>query len=281
MIRNYYRNQSLDDVVVLDFDLSWHKGSREKSFALGNTVTGYLAPEQTDGNAASERRSALVDSFGLGMTLYFVCTGKEPVMRAESRGEWSETLKREVRQALPFPQWVSLPARVARLIDVATRSKQAERWDVSQICDELSRLCGAAERVQQPVMAADLLAEELLCRSDYGDNYEWSASGLCGSVTLNSGVNLKCRAEMGEAEVRFEACWNDFGAANKKNIHKFARDKADECKRLLCGAGWTCSEPVDSPGRFEFNFAVSARQLSASLPTFVRSLNQLKEKLSF
>jgi hypothetical protein len=44
-----YATYDFDDVTILDFDMSWHKGSREKDVVFESRDDfGYLAPEQTD-----------------------------------------------------------------------------------------------------------------------------------------------------------------------------------------------------------------------------------------
>ena len=46
MLRGFYSDPDKWDVVVLDFDLSWHRGALEKSVIHGSAMLGYLAPEQ-------------------------------------------------------------------------------------------------------------------------------------------------------------------------------------------------------------------------------------------
>ena len=42
MLRGFYSDPNGWDVVVLDFDLSWHRGALDKSVAYGSTTFGYL-----------------------------------------------------------------------------------------------------------------------------------------------------------------------------------------------------------------------------------------------
>jgi serine/threonine protein kinase len=60
-------------VRLLDFDLSWHKGAIEKSILAATSVHGYLAPEQLTVRKGVSSRHASVDSFGFGMTMYYLC----------------------------------------------------------------------------------------------------------------------------------------------------------------------------------------------------------------
>ena len=79
MLRGFYSNPDEWDVVVLDFDLSWHRGALERSVIHGSTTFGYLAPEQIHEIDGVSTRHAAVDSFGIGMVLFFMLSGRNPV----------------------------------------------------------------------------------------------------------------------------------------------------------------------------------------------------------
>ena len=67
-----YSGSFVPDIVVLDFDMSWHKGSKEKDIVFESRDDfGYLSPEQTDKGNIFSARSTRVDSYGFGMTLFF------------------------------------------------------------------------------------------------------------------------------------------------------------------------------------------------------------------
>ncbi len=78
MLRGYYTNPDDYEVVVLDFDLSWYRGASEDSVMDQSALNGFLAPEQIERTKGVSTRNATVDSFGLGMTLYFLRTHDEP-----------------------------------------------------------------------------------------------------------------------------------------------------------------------------------------------------------
>ena len=157
MLRNFWADQDKRNVVVLDFDLSWHRGAPEKS-VLHTTSVGYLAPEQLRTIKGASTRSAFVDSFGIGMTLLFLCGGTEPVSDQHRHESWADDVRRAC-ESLPAASWVSLPARMARLIMAATRDAQPARWDLAEIEREL-QLLESVLTDPRTVRAADLLAEE-------------------------------------------------------------------------------------------------------------------------
>ena len=139
MLRGFYTESQNWDVVVLDFDLSWHKGALERSVTHGSALLGYLAPEQIQDLPGISTRHAAVDSFGLGMVLFFMLSGEDPVPDQHQHGDWADTLDGAASQR-PCDQWVSTPKRFARLIESATLHGQSERWDMTQIQAELQRL---------------------------------------------------------------------------------------------------------------------------------------------
>ena len=115
MIRGFYSDPQNWDVVVLDFDLSWHRGALEKSVIYGSARLGYLAPEQIEDIPGVSTRHAAVDSFGLGMVLFFMLSGRDPVPEEHRHTDWADKLTRAAASK-PCQQWVSTPTRFARLI---------------------------------------------------------------------------------------------------------------------------------------------------------------------
>ena len=62
MFKDFYQEQENAELVVLDFDLSWHVGALEKS-VLAKGANPYLAPEQLTSISEMTSRSAAVDAF--------------------------------------------------------------------------------------------------------------------------------------------------------------------------------------------------------------------------
>lgn len=153
-------------VVVLDFDLSWHKGATEMTVIQhAAAMVGYLAPEQLAPDSHISTRHASVDSFGLGMTLFFMIARHDPIPAQHRHEHWEHDVQAAARRT-PSLSWRSVPARFARTIVHATKDAQFDRWDVTQIEKELRRL---SEATLDPssVESAELVSEELAIRSDY------------------------------------------------------------------------------------------------------------------
>ena len=79
MLQNFYYETTEEpiQVVILDFDLSWHKGATELTVALGAMSQGFMAPEQVQENEHYKRNTA-VDVYSIGMLAYFILVGKNP-----------------------------------------------------------------------------------------------------------------------------------------------------------------------------------------------------------
>jgi eukaryotic-like serine/threonine-protein kinase len=183
MIRNGWEDKDDWKIVVLDFDLSWHKDATEASVLHFSSASGFLAPEQVRRTPTASTRSAAVDSFGIGMTLYFLRTGDEPFPSQHQHRTWASDLDAYAKKFV-HSKWKSLAARFFRLIKEATHHKQSKRWDVSQIESELLRLREAFTK-PKVVRSAELWAEELAARANDLD-YEWNNDRNCATIQAPS-----------------------------------------------------------------------------------------------
>ncbi|WP_158623318.1 protein kinase [Corallococcus sp. CA053C] len=235
MLRDFYQAPELSEVVVLDFDLSWHKGASENSIVFGNSLSGYLAPEQLSRAGDVSTRNAAVDSFGLGMTLYFLATGNEPLFGQHQHRNWGETLG-ELIATQECNQWRSLPNRYSRLVERSTLHKQSIRWGVSDVRLELARLLSVWTD-PSTVDSAELLAEEILARSDYVRRYKWSDEELSGEIELPTGVFIRARGRELEKEIVLEVSWSASGTEDRKNLVKYLPKSSDSIISMLKRVG--------------------------------------------
>jgi len=236
MLRNFYGLAGEWEVVVLDFDLSWHREAIEVSIISASSASGYLAPEQLRRDLKVSTRNAAVDSFGLGMTLYHLCTGREPMVGDHARADWISNVRASVAHRA-CSSWRSLPTRMARLICASTRDAQHERWDISQILGELERL-RTAEASPASVRAAELLAEECFARTAFADRAEWHPDRLASSARLASGVEVTCRGDESMALVETSISWIDKGTAERRKIGKWIGKAFDQAEASLRRGGW-------------------------------------------
>jgi serine/threonine protein kinase len=273
MLKNFHQEEKWE-VVVLDFDLSWHREAMGLSVDTTKSLSGYLAPEQIERSSSVSTRNALVDSFGLGMTLYFLRSGHEPMFAQHRHQDWRDQLNSRIA-SYPCSAWRSIPARYARVITNATRDKQNERWDMSQIESELTRLDQALQNPSK-VESAELLCDELVARSSLAGIYIWEEDENTARVTMETGVSVSVKGDETARAVRIALSWTDDGTHNRKKVGKWIPKACDKANAALKRVGWR-SEVVartanhshvaaDIPvGALRRNLGVSAEALSQAV----------------
>lgn len=236
MLRGLWSGEDWD-VVVLDFDLSWHRGSYEKSIIHGSGTAGYLAPEQIQAREGVSTRHSAVDSFGLGMTMFFIVSGRDPVPDEHQHKGWEDTVSQAVRWRDCKP-WHSLPRRFSRLILAATADSQSERWDVAQIVGELERLAGAIADPRSE-RACDLVAEEVAARSDVLQLYQWNPDRMSAMAELPSGIQVELRGDESKQQLLCEFGWSSRGDGDWSRITKWLPQAAEAMRHCFEKGGWS------------------------------------------
>jgi len=197
---------NLDDIHVLDFDLAWYKTSIESKEVSFNTGNGYLAPEQISNIHKVSTRSAAVDSFGIGMTMYYVLSKTDPLPSQHLHYTWEQQLNDISSKFFTDSKWQSLTKRISRLIKNCTKDIQSERWDFSQIIYELDRLSIASHKPSK-VLSCDLIAEEVVARSKYYDQYFWNEDKLQAEITPSQGFSIIVKSNESCRSIDYTIRW--------------------------------------------------------------------------
>lgn len=201
MFRDFYQEEENADLVVLDFDLSWHVGALEKS-VLAKGANPYLAPEQLTSLSDATSRSAAVDAYGLGMTLYFLCTGTPPTPFMHQSSDWNKKLESISNQ--PSKQWKSIPKRISRLINLCTKHDQNLRPSFSQITAEIERLNQVINHQLQD-LDIRLFSEEIAARTEALNPYDVQPDGSIQWKSSTQRLRVQIRSEDSETiSVKFE-----------------------------------------------------------------------------
>jgi serine/threonine protein kinase len=279
MLRNFYADPDKYDVVVLDFDLSWHIGSLEKTAMIGADTTGYLAPEQLQRVAGVSTRHAAVDSFGLGMTLYLLVSGRDPFPTEHNHAEWRNTV-RNAAHIVNCSEWVSLPERFSRLIVQCTRDAQNERWDMSQVEIEIARLNDALAH-PDVVSSAELLAEELISRTGYRRSYRWDEDRLFAEVGLPSGLALRAIGDERGAKVIVAIDWMSSGEYSRKRVMKWLPSAGDRVRKALVSGGWVVGSEARWGEQIHFDAAMHVDQVARSTDGAAAALEAAMNELRF
>jgi len=270
MLRDFNSSPGHWQVVVLDFDLSWHRGSFEKSIVHGSTLLGYLAPEQIQALKGISTRHTAVDSFGLGMTLFFMVSGRDPVPDEHLHREWNDTIARSVTHR-PCTTWRSLPERFMRLIQKATQHNQADRWDMAQIQGELQRMLTAVLSPES-VKSAELVAEEIAARCEFASEYIWNDDKCAAIVEKTSGIRLELRGDESKRVIRIFLAWGLPGVRGHEGVGKWIGPAMEAAVAILKKGGWQIEQS-------EYKYASIRIQGYLGVPEAVSSLGQAADTI--
>ena len=232
MLRNYWDANEID-VVVMDFDLSWHMDALEKSVIAKPLV--FMAPEQLH-NRGGTTRSALVDSFGFGMTLYYMLTGELPVPDQQKHRDWDNTLKYKIGRRR-CKNWKSLPFRIMRLVHECTRDKQSERPDFGHITFELESLENALNGSIQSI-SSDYYCEEVAAHAETMEGYDWDFDKDLARYQ-SGGLTISLEANIPLDEINLSMRWQQTGEENWKNLPKTSAQVSERAKPILERGGWS------------------------------------------
>lgn len=284
MLEGYYTEPSEWKLVVLDFDLSWHMGAKELSVIDPSTISGFLAPEQVERIPNTSTRNAAVDSFGLGMTLFYLRTGKQPQHLQHLHESWINTLLQSISY-YKCSSWHSVPNRFARLIEKATLNKQSERWDMSQIEGELE-LLKEAESNPYSVQSTELLAEEIAARTSEKLNspkpYEWNSDLIQASISLPSGVRLHLIPQETKRRIEVNFSWTSVGTVPHKKIRKYLPKACNKSLSGLRRAGWQSKgAPTVRLDDADFGVEIPVNHLQRDLGPIADSLARAINELLF
>jgi serine/threonine protein kinase len=271
MLEYFYSDPDNWRVVVLDFDLSWHRGATERSIIHTSSSLGYLAPEQITTSGKVSTRHSAVDSFGLGMTFYYMISGQDPLPSQQRHRDWGDLL-RGASQRRPCHEWASTPRRFARLIQNATRDKQNERWDVSQIQGELERLL-AAILSPETVRSAEMLAEEVAMRTEVMRNYEWDPDRRAARIRLPSGLSIEVIGDESAARVRIEVKWQSTGVDEWKKVGKWIAPAAKNAASALLGGKWRIDAEESGASKVRIAASIDANVRQQSVESLAISID--------
>jgi len=278
MLRGFYQDRETWETVVLDFDLSWHRGAQEES-VVHPAIVGYLAPEQMTRSATESTRHSAVDSFGLGMTFYFMVAAKNPIPEQHKQAGWKadvHALCGNVEKA----EWLSVGNRFARMIIGMTEQRQAQRWDFGQIAGEIERLKLAVTDPSK-VFNPELIAEELAARTDYMKNYRWNSENSQAVSRLATGVVVGLSPVSSSEQVKLVVEWASGGAEARKSVSKWLPQRVDSMSRVLQKCGWVKGAFNIEPQSFRVEFLRNAAKISGDLDVAAVELQRALSLLRF
>lgn len=244
--RFYYDDEDgKHDVRILNYDLSWHKSATGGVGIVETEVSAFHAPEQIEDINGSEARSTLVDSYGLGMLVYYMYTGNFPPILGGKQADWPTIVQMAFRES-DRNFWKSASIRLGRMVLMATKVNQNDRVNVKDIIAELVFL-RSANALREPVQRADCWAEELMCRAGY-TNYEWDESSFSAKKVIPPNRVVVIRGDITKQLILIEFQNVAGESTDRATISKMWKKKCDQAIEIFKSGGWKVN--ADSGLRF-------------------------------
>ncbi len=264
------------EAVLINYDMSWHANACGGTIPGNLAEAGYYAPEQLNPEH-SMSRSTLVDSYGLGMSIYFCFTRQHPPTGGSRSSDWQALLASKFRPSSLLP-WRSAPERLRRLICKATEPNAQDRWSVSRIEAELEILHRLHEGLWKN-LPADIWAEELVSRvteRDYETNNDASKFGL----ELRQGRTIEVYGDLTERTVELRFRNMGITGSDWTGADRVWKDKLDRARDMLNSAGWS----IESSTRYThmdilLHVSLPIVELESKFSRFVETLKRALDQV--
>ncbi len=270
MLKDFYTDRDKLDVVVLDFDLSWHRGAEDHSI-MYSPALGYLAPEQRRRIPKSTTRTTLVDSYGIGMIMSFIVTGRDPIPDAHLIPSWKVELQRTLNSK-PCRDLHCVPNRICRLIVSSTREEQNSRLEMSQIQGELQSLI---DYIDNPTVlsSVSVLTEELAISTDTLRSYVWDEQNSRATYQITEEKVVSLQADIANNEIMFNFMWQNSGTQEWSQINRLLEKGFPHFVEALKLAGWRVSHTKASR-TFNVSATISALHVVGNIEAIAKGLDK-------
>lgn len=223
MLENFYYEDDFipSKVVVLDFDLSWHRGATEMTVALGAMSQGFRAPEQAEEDE-NFTRNAAVDVYSIGMISYYVLTGITPMPNQHRFENFASDLIKDIRNNYRT-KWKCLPQFLGETIVRATLQEPMKRLSLEAYLANISIML---EMILSDEISNThpLLLRELASQIDDSESFEISDFGrvlLIATDALGKKVRLELKQRYKDVLVQVEIKKLRKGDENRSNTAKY------------------------------------------------------------
>lgn len=240
MLRNAFSKDDPLDVVVLDFDLSWHKGALDLSVVHGARAQGYAAPEQTATGMRPEisTRHTAVDVFGYGMLSYFVLVGDDPRPNEQNFDNFREKIQETISKKFRC-KWHCLPPYLSRTIKECTYDVQANRMSFASAVESFR----AAHRMSltdkiaavNPLILQEMAAILEPIGKVEKEDFDRTVKITCGDPSKT--IELRLRNERDNMIVRVKMSIVR-SAADSRSIEKYLESAKNKSLSKLKGASF-------------------------------------------
>lgn len=260
------------EIVMLNYDMSWHKFAEGGSIAFGQDDVGFYAPEQLDVVKDVTSQSSLVDVYMYGMTLLYLCLGEQPPRGGSSSIDWLDRLT-QMNRLERHTAWKSAAFRLRRLIENATDRKQDRRPVMDVVLARLMAIHDAV-RGEKTELTTDLWAEEIMARVA-DQPYKWYDEENRGETEPRRGRRLSIKADLRRQIVSLEFENLVTESAVRQSVIVTSKDKLNSARQILQSAGWSiATETRSSKGNIILKVSSSLSTLKSDSDSMVEGLSK-------
>jgi len=222
------------EVQLLNYDMSWHKEASGKVIPGNALEAGYYAPELLRHSQAEISRTTKVDSYGVGMTIYYMISKSPPPVAGATASDWLDYLtKLRSNNSRNLPISGRL---VRRIIEDATNPIASKRITVHEIEGRIHELISSVRDGLQGACIEHVA--ELLYGEVGSANYDVSADGRKFSWEVVTGRLIEVEVCRSASEIRMLFVNKQAGQADWKNINKNWSSKLETAKEIFVSGGW-------------------------------------------
>ena len=284
ILRNGYSSDTPPEAVVLDFDLSWHKGASELSVAHHTRPHGYAAPEQRrlTPRKGESTRSTAVDVFGFGMLGFFLFTGNAPSENEHRFANYREHIETRIDRNF-YSELKSIPNYLAETVCLCTRDEQKDRISLATAIERL-RVVESVMRRDQFDITNPLVLREIASRLDKSARIDFEDFERKLSLTF---VDSSKSVELFLLSFRLQPAigiklTKSRGEADNRNLTKYlpqAKDRAMKVIKTIAGITNVKAELRQSEIEIEFEWFpghhVSLNQIDDLVNKLIDTISQV------
>lgn len=229
MLRDFYFNNcefNKEEIVLLDFDLSWYKGAVGQSIVPGAGSTGYAAPEQYEKKKLrSSTQTTAVDVFGVGMLLYFMCSKQNPYPGIFELPDFERMIQQNII-ANHGSKLLSFKRVMSHIIRNCTHHDPKLRMGLSDVIVWLESMLNVEMENEINSSCPFLLKEAIspFLTSNWTVLSESSFSVKIGNLSKEVSIDI---SEKGEVVVFYRHGIQGHGDRDKKHVVDWLQKKAD------------------------------------------------------
>ena len=276
MIRNFYTEPEALDVIVLDFDLSWHKGAEDHS-VMYSPAMGYLAPEQRRRISRVNTKSTLVDSYGFGMIAYHMISKEDPIPDQHLISGWDKKLN-DLANSNAFGSLACSPRRLVRIIKKCTLENQHQRMQISQVRGDLQSI---VEYLDNPELlsSTSLITEELAAKTDHMSGYVWDDERSSANTQVSAERATSLRADISAQRIILKISWMNTGTQEWSQINRLVDQGFPKMLTSLNKAGWESTQ-IKQSRSFNVEAWIDANEVARNLAIHAKELDKALAQLS-